>query len=265
MFVLIFFAAFQATRDWGDIVTLLVVAVLGVYMKRFGWSRPAFMIGFVLSAQLENGLYRVAQVYGFSFLQRPAVLVLVVVLIISVIAALRFKAERNELTEDGVHASEGKTPQLVFLACALGFVALVLVQSFSWSFAAALLPQSAAVLTLILLTPLAITMVRSNSPSAVFYDTEREDFAEEVERRSNEYYFVWLLAYVAAAALAGFVIASVAFTFIFLRSKAHWSMGRALVGAGSLFVVLALLSRFLRITYPEGLIQDFIALPWPLS
>lgn len=264
MFVLIFLAAFQATRDWGDIVALLAAGVLGVYMKRFGWPRPAFMIGFVLSTQLENGLYRVTQVYGFSFLERPAVLFLVLVLLASVVAALRFKADRDPMTEDGVHSSHGRAPQLVFLAAMLAFTVLVLVQSFSWQFASALLPRSAAVLTLVLLAPLAVAMVARRVPSTIFFDTERDVFAEEVERRSNEYYLLWLAGYVAIAALLGFVIASVGFTFIFLLTKARLNVARAASGAAGLFVVSAVLSRYLGISYPEGLIQDVIALPWPL-
>ena len=40
MMGLIFFAAFRATRHWGDLLMLMVVGTLGVYMKRFGWPRP---------------------------------------------------------------------------------------------------------------------------------------------------------------------------------------------------------------------------------
>ena len=47
MIALIFFAAFQATRDWADLLALFIFSILGVYMKRFGWSRPALLIGFV--------------------------------------------------------------------------------------------------------------------------------------------------------------------------------------------------------------------------
>ena len=54
MFGVIFFAAFQSTRAWGDLIALLILSVLGVYMKRFGWPRPALLIGFVLADQVEE-------------------------------------------------------------------------------------------------------------------------------------------------------------------------------------------------------------------
>lgn len=64
MIVLIFFAAFQATRSWYDLGALVIAGVLGVYMKRFGWSRAAVLIGFVLSSNLEAAFYRAIQIYG---------------------------------------------------------------------------------------------------------------------------------------------------------------------------------------------------------
>ena len=42
MLVLIFFAAFQATRIWADLISLFIFGTLGVFMKRFGWSRPHY-------------------------------------------------------------------------------------------------------------------------------------------------------------------------------------------------------------------------------
>ena len=46
MIMVISFAAFQATKDMTDLWMLLVFGVIGIFMKRFGWSRPAFLIGF---------------------------------------------------------------------------------------------------------------------------------------------------------------------------------------------------------------------------
>ena len=76
MLVIIFFGAFQATRGWTDLLALMGVGLLGIFMKCFGWPRPALLIGFVLSGGLEASMYRVTQVYGLSFLERPIVLVI---------------------------------------------------------------------------------------------------------------------------------------------------------------------------------------------
>ena len=56
MIMVISFAAFQATKDMMDLWMLLVFGMIGIFMKRFGWSRPAFLIGFVLATQAESYL-----------------------------------------------------------------------------------------------------------------------------------------------------------------------------------------------------------------
>lgn len=69
------------------LIALLLVGVLGVYMKRFGWSRPALLIGFVLADKVEETIYHTYAVYKFTFLERPIVLVLIVLTLLSIWAA----------------------------------------------------------------------------------------------------------------------------------------------------------------------------------
>lgn len=265
MFALIFLAAFQATRDWGDLILLMVVGVLGIYLKRFGWPRPAFMIGFVLSTQLENGLYRVTQIYGFSFLERPLVIALLVVLALSFFAAVRFKPEPREMTDEGLHSSLGVGPQVAFVAVLIALTAAMGMMSLYWNFATALLPRAVSLVTLALLIPLAFSLLRSRSPSLAFFDTEREHFSSEVVRRSNEHYILVLLATLAAAWVFGFVIAIVGFMFVFLWLKAKLPHWQSATYAASLLVILAIVSHFLVLRYPEGLIEQIVTLPWPLA
>jgi len=81
MLVLIFFAAFQATREWADLFALFAMGTLGMFMKRFGWSRPALLIGYFLAPRLEPkveysdyhylswvlGMFALAGLVGFPF------------------------------------------------------------------------------------------------------------------------------------------------------------------------------------------------------
>ena len=114
MFGLIFFAAFQATRHWGDLVLLMVLGTLGVYMKRFGWPRPALLIGFVLADKVEKGVYLTYTVHGVNMFTKPIVIVLIVLTIASIIAAARFKPKTPNMTETSPHTHLQKSPQLIF-------------------------------------------------------------------------------------------------------------------------------------------------------
>ncbi|MEQ8193046.1 MAG: tripartite tricarboxylate transporter permease, partial [Rhodospirillales bacterium] len=121
MFGLIFFAAFQATRDWGDLIALMIMGTLGVYMKRFGWPRPALLIGYVLSSRVEAAIYHTTQVYQFTFLERPIVILLLVLTVISIFAALKFKIHAAPVTETGVHSQHNRAPQIAFYGLILAF------------------------------------------------------------------------------------------------------------------------------------------------
>lgn len=265
MFVIIFFAAAQATKSWYDLGALLLMGAGGVYLKRFGWPRPAFMIGFVLSTQLENGIYRVVQIYQWSFLTRPVALVLLAVVLISLAAGLWYRERDRVLSADGVHTHQGRMPQLAFFAVLFAAAAMALVQSFEWTFAAALFPRSIAIITLILLTPVGLALLFARAPNTAFYEGEREEFSEEVEQHSNEHYLLILLGYTLAIIVAGFMIASIAFVYVFLRWKGRASHRACLAGAGSVFAFLAGLSWMLDTPYVDGLLQMYFDPPWPLN
>jgi putative tricarboxylic transport membrane protein len=47
-------------------------------MRRFGYPRPAMILGLVLGDLMEKYLYRSVASYGFSWLSRPAVIVLLI-------------------------------------------------------------------------------------------------------------------------------------------------------------------------------------------
>jgi hypothetical protein len=264
MFVIIFFAAAQSTRSWYDLIAVMIIGALGVYLKRFGWPRPAFMIGFVLSTQLENGIYRVVQVYQWSFLTRPVALVLLAIVAISLGTALWYREHGRVLTKEGVHSHLGRLPQVLFFAVLFSATVYALIESFDWQYAAALFPRSVAIVTLLLLAPVGYVLLVAKSPNTAFFELEREEFSEGVEQHSNEYFLLWLLGYVGIIALAGFALGSAAFVYVFMWRRAQVSHLTCALSAGSVFALLAGLNFWLGITYVDGFLQT-LDLPWPLN
>ncbi|MFT5538990.1 MAG: putative tricarboxylic transport membrane protein [Alphaproteobacteria bacterium] len=262
MFGLIFFAAFQATRDWGDLIALMTLGTLGVYMKRFGWPRPALLIGYVLSGKVEAAIYHTTQIYGFSFLSRPLVIVFIVLTLFSIYAALRFKVHGTEVTETGVHSPHNRTPQIAFYALVLAVPLFVLYESLKWQYATALYPRIALAIMLVLLVPIGIGLWRQKKPDTIFYDLEREIAVQGGAKYSSEHYLMWLLGMMGIAALFGFVIAVAIFIFTFLRVKARLSYGGCTLGAFLFVALLQIMSFFLTLEYPQGIYQPNIPLPW---
>jgi hypothetical protein len=69
----------------------------------------------------------------------------------------------------------------------------------------------------------------------------------------------------AASALAGFVLGSAAFIYTFLRIRDRVTH-LFCVGYTAVFVLLlGAMSHFLVLYYPQGLLQEYVTLPWPLQ
>ncbi|HXV82552.1 MAG TPA: hypothetical protein VEG60_22030 [Candidatus Binatia bacterium] len=78
-------------------------------------------------------------------------------------------------------------------------------------------------------------------------------------------YLLWFVGLYLGIWLVGFVIAITAFLIIFLRYDASLSWGKTLqLGLGGFLFVVAI-SWLMALYWPEGLIVQWIELPWPLS
>ncbi|MGQ0749165.1 MAG: tripartite tricarboxylate transporter permease [Betaproteobacteria bacterium] len=264
MIAVIYFAAYQVTRNWHDLIALFVLGVLGVYMKRFGWSPPALLIGFVLSTRLDAAVYQSVQVYGMSFLERTGVQVMLVLIAVSVFLAVRFKRAREPLTADGPHAPVGRTPQLVFLSVITACVLYIIYESSTQlTFLARVFPLSVAVITLALLIGAYVWMLRDRA-SYVLHDAERAT-GEERPMYSVWHYQGWMLGLLAATALVGFVLGVFVYITVFLRVKARVMWPKAALAASGAVLALSVLSYILVLDYPEGILQRLVEMPWPFN
>ena len=221
MFGLIFFAAFQATRNWGDLIALFLLSVLGVYMKRFGWSRPALLIGFVLSTRVESSVYQTVALYGVSFLQRPIVLGLLVLTLFSIAAAVFFKQKpKQTITEDGPYSNRNSAPQWIFITAVIGASVFILRDGMSFNQLTGLYPIVASVTALVCIAPLVATMVlRRRRPGIAFYDAEHGSDGKS----SAEFYLALLLGMLLLSAVTGFVLGIAIFIFCFLLFRGELS------------------------------------------
>jgi TctA family transporter len=61
---IIYIGAFEATRQWGDLFTLLFFGLVGWIMKQFKWPRPPLILGVVLGDTIERYLFISVERYG---------------------------------------------------------------------------------------------------------------------------------------------------------------------------------------------------------
>jgi len=266
MIGIIYFAAYQVTRVWPDLITLFVLGMLGMYMKRFGWSPPALLIGFVLSPRLEVLLYQSIQVYGYSFLARTGVQIILALIVLSIFVAVRVRPQRRPLSPDGPHAPVGLGPQLCFLAVVAACALYVTYESFGFTFLGGVFPLSVSLIALALLGALAVGFLRrKKAPSYIFYDSERAMLGEDKPTHSDWHYQAWMLGLLGAIAMVGFVLGIFAFIATFLRVKAQVKWPKAALAASGTIVLFGFLSYMLGLDYPEGILQQRVAMPWPFD
>ncbi len=65
---IIYIGAFEGSRNWGDLYSLLIFGVMGWLMKYYRWPRPPFILGFVLGDILERYLFISIERYGMDWL-----------------------------------------------------------------------------------------------------------------------------------------------------------------------------------------------------
>lgn len=86
LLIIMVLAAYQSGVHWGDIVTVVVLALLSWGMQAIKWPRPPLIIGFVLGQGAENYLWISVSRYDWGWLAQPATIVLGV-LVIATLAA----------------------------------------------------------------------------------------------------------------------------------------------------------------------------------
>ncbi|MDP1672964.1 MAG: tripartite tricarboxylate transporter permease [Burkholderiales bacterium] len=264
MIVIVYFAAFQATRDWDDLIALFVLGIFGMYMKRFGWSRPAFLIGFVLSMRLDASVYQSIQVYGASFLQRGGVLLILALIAVSVYLALRMKVQRDPLTATGPHAPIHKAPQAVFLGMLIAICLYAIYDTWNLQFLGKVFPVAVTLITLTLLIA-AVVLFSRKRPDYVFFDSERDWSGDNRPVHGDLHFQGWILALLAAIGLLGFILGVFIYIAAFLRVKAGVRWSRAIASALAAIVVMSLFGHLFVLQYPTGLLQSVVEMPWPLN
>lgn len=79
LLTIILTGSFVVHSSWFDMIVALVFGILGYVMKKLDYSRPAFIIGFVLGLMVERNLFLSLQLYGAAFIFEPLALGLLVI------------------------------------------------------------------------------------------------------------------------------------------------------------------------------------------
>jgi TctA family transporter len=139
---LIYIGAFEASRNWGDVFSLMFFGMLGWAMKHFRWPRPPLVLGFILGDVIERYMFISIERYGISWMLRPVVVVMFILAGMSLLRPLLQDVRSHGGLKNMV--SQWGHPQFavnnLFSAGLLCLFAAMLVESFQWAFAARIIP-----------------------------------------------------------------------------------------------------------------------------
>ncbi len=272
LFMTITFAAFQSGQSLGDLVALFVIGMIGIFLRRFDWSRPAFLIGFVLSMQAENysfqayqiamSKFRAGTINGLEYIFSPIVLVLIVVTIVSIVIGIR--QAKTIMSEGDVPVGPKRAP-LTFLICVLVYFIISYVDAYRITIQTdRIFPMTISLIGIIACLALLIKMIRAPEGDTVFAD--RESGGEDADAPHGLWRTIaWFALLLVLSSLFGFIIALTIFMLIFIKVRAQcgWVKNVILTSCG--VALICFMAGALHRDFPSGLLQTLVDLPWPLS
>ncbi|MEM8630910.1 MAG: tripartite tricarboxylate transporter permease [Pseudomonadota bacterium] len=273
LFMIIAFAAFQSSQDITDLVALFVIGLLGIMMRRFDWSRPAFLIGFVLSnpaetyanqaVQIANSRFRKSFEEGIEYIFSPIVIVLIIITLISVVVGLR---QAKLIMAEGAVDSGTKRAPLIFLLAILAYMLVAFVDAATipdYAAADRVFPRFVGGVTILCLLILLAQMMVRPETNAIFADREAAEAG--VAAHGLWPTLAWFAGLLVLTSLLGFILALAVFLFLFIRFRAGRSWGFAALYAGAGIVFMSTMAGLLNRDFPQGLLQSYVDLPWPLT
>ncbi|MGR3366540.1 MAG: tripartite tricarboxylate transporter permease [Sagittula sp.] len=274
LFMLIAFAAFQSGQNFEDILALFAIGLIGIFLRRFDWSRPAFLIGFVLSNPVEKFSNQAFQIASFRFRKSfeegmdyifsPIVIVLLIVTVVSVVLGIR---QAKTIMAEGDVKSGSKRAPIVFLLVILAYVVTALINANmipDYNMTDKIVPLVIGGITLVALLILLAQMLMRPEGDTIFADKEMA--GEDADAPYGLWgTLAWFAGLIAATYVLGFILALAGFlvTFLRVRAQAPWPKTLILTACG--IALMCVMAGALNRDFPPGLLQDVTDLPWPLN
>jgi len=267
----VYIGAFEASRNWGDLFALLLFGIVGWLMKQFRWPRPPLVLGLVLGDSIERYMFISVERYGFSWMWRPVVAVLLVMslygLLRPLIQDIRRQGGPAKMLR-GFQAPQFHPSQLF----TMGFIvtlAVLLAMTLPWHLSAKLVP---VVVGSIALTVAILSLFNDmcRKPAAA----KSEGLAEQAQHEVGETihmdltsdtghlpirtiaerawrFFSYLLGFMAVMAVIGLIPTVAIFVVVFMRLEGPERWRLTLIYAGVLTLAIYVVFDY------------FMALPWP--
>ena len=270
----VFIGAFQGSRAWGDIIAVLVFGLLGWVMKRLRWPRPPLMLGFVLGEVVERYMYISYQLYEWSWLTRPVVMVMLVIAMYGIVRPIaRDRAARRRAGQTMKRTFGFRREKLngdfAFNAILLVIFINTLIISSQWDEGARLVPEVIGWLgTFFVGLRIALDLFylpvqepgSAAAPAGFHFDNVMDygDLTQSEIHRRGAVYFAWCVGFLLIGQVIGLLPAILVFLILYLKlgSRESWlvTLGVSLPLWTFCYV---LFHKILHIAWPQSLLGDW--------
>jgi hypothetical protein len=273
---LVYIGAFEGTRQWGDLYSLLAFGLLGWAMKHCKWPRPPLVLGFILGKVLERYLFISIQRYGSDWIWRPVVIIAFAFALVSLARPL-IEEWRNRGGSRGPlldFRTPHVAPAALFPAALVCLVAAMLLDAWNWQFNAKLIPMIVGSGAL-LFGGLALANGLFGAQRAETVDGEgrRAPTGQRIHMDIESHiahlpaftkltrggvFFAWLIGFLASMALIGLLPTVPIFVIAYMRLEGakRWGLVVLMAAAMTCFIYL-LFDQILAIPWPGSLLGDW--------
>ncbi len=276
---LVYIGAYEGTRQWGDLYSLLLFGVLGWAMKHFKWPRPPLVLGFILGKVLERYLFISIQRYGSDWLFHPVVILAFAMALLSLLRPFFYdvRAHGGIGRMLGDFGAPRFRPSNFFPAALICLFIAMLDEAWGWRLDAKLIPTivgSGAVLFSFLtlaneifkrrqvvgLSGVAEEETRTKNtetaaPQKIYMDIESHvaHLPAAVKLGRGALFFAWLGGFLVSMALIGLIPTVPIFVVAYMRleGRERWRIVIPMAVVITLFIY--------------ALFDQLLAIPWPPS
>jgi TctA family transporter len=283
---IIYIGAFESSRNWGDLYTLLFFGLLGWIMKQFKWPRPPLILGLVLGDLIERYMFISIGRYGMDWLTRPLVMILFALAFIGLVRPL-LEDYRAQGGVTGIIRRYGR-PHFEWGQLFTGFFLVVFVVmvalAWGWKFNAKVVPLVVGGVALAaLVLSFANQIFRTPGRAAggieaaenaalvgggtgvntekihmdIESDTAHLPVSTIIARAAM--FFGYLLVFMGSTYLMGLIPTLFVFvvTFMRLEARERWTLVLSYAGFMVVFVIIVF-DRIMKVPWPASLLGEWL-------
>src|SRR5437667_287814 len=243
---IIYIGAFEATRQWGDLFTLLFFGLVGWIMKQFKWPRPPLILGVVLGDTIERYMFISIERWGLTWMLRPVVLLLFALAFLGLVRPLMQDVRSQGGLKRMLTSFQRPTfhPSQLFTMFMIALIGAAVVASLRWDFSAKIVPLVVGTVALCAAV-LSLFNEMCRKPAAAAAEGPAEHAEHEVAEKIHMdlvsdtahlpvreivmragLFFGYLIGFMAVMATIGLIPTVGLFVVFFMRyeAKERWSL-----------------------------------------